>query len=97
MAIKLIVAYVPVFLISVVFSYIINCYFNYKHAPTLKGLIGFYKSYIVSATLGFILILILQHFFPSWDEFLLAIFIMGVRFVITFSLIEKFLFGKTTT
>lgn len=93
--IKLVIAYIPVFIISVIFSYILNCYFNYKHRPTLHGLFGFYKSYFASATIGYILIWIIKYFFPLWDEFLVAIFIMGVRFLITFSLIEKFLFKKT--
>lgn len=92
--IRLIYAYPIVFTFSVLFSYLLNTRLNYRLPASWKGLISFYKSYIISGLIGFIILLVLKYFLPTWDEFVLAILLVGIRVLMTFFLIEKFMFGK---
>jgi len=86
-------AYPIVFTLSVLVSYLLNTWLNYKVKPSLTGLIVFYQSYIISGIIGFLILLLLKLALPNWDEFLLAIMLVLIRVFITFFLIEK-LFPK---
>ncbi len=94
--ISLYVAYPIVFTLSVLVSYLLNTWLNYKLPPSIKGLISFYQSYIISGIIGFVILLGLKFLLPNWDEFLLAILLVGIRVLITFFLIEKLMFKKNS-
>jgi len=94
LGIKLIIAYPIVFTLSVLFSYILNTYFNYKIPPTWANLLNYYKGYILSALIGYVLLVILKTLLPEWDEFIIAMILVFIRLLMTFFFIEKFIFGK---
>ena len=94
MGLSLYVAYPIVFTVSVLVSYLLNTWLNYKLPPSFKGLISFYQSYIISGIIGFVILLILKFILPNWDEFLLAILLVAIRVLMTFFLIEKLMFKK---
>lgn len=91
---KLIIAYPIVFTLSVLFSYILNTYFNYKIPPSWANLLNYYKGYILSAIIGYVLLLILKFLLPDWDEFVIAMILVVIRLLMTFFFVEKFIFGK---
>lgn len=93
---SLYVAYPIVFTLSVLLSYFLNTWLNYRLPPNLKGLISFYQSYIISGIIGFLILIMLKFLLPDWDEFVLAILLVGIRVLITFFLIEKLMFKNKT-
>ena len=91
LSINIYASYVIVFIFSVGFSAIVNSIFIYGRAPSINLIVIFYKSYLISFLLGLALIMILEYFLPSLDDFVLIVLVILFRTIATFVFVEKFL------
>ena len=84
------------FVLSMVGSFYLNCYFTYKVKPTVKKFFQFPITYVVNVTVSSLSLFILVDFL-HFNETISPLIAQGVTIPATFLISKKVLVNKNTT
>jgi len=88
--------YVAVFLAGVLLSYLLNSRFTFKEKINIKAGARYYVSYLI----GLLFSLTLLYIFDKtllYSDFILTVFVIPPRFLLTFFLVKKVVFKIPTS
>lgn len=85
--------YISVYFVGIFISYVLNARFTFKEKANVRDGAKYYASYIIGLLVGLILLYIFDQTF-EYSDFMLTILVIPFRFIVTFFLIKKVVYGR---